>query len=181
MRDDEKTTPPSATAGESLAACTMACTTLPPLDKSKYPAQRKKHDSGLKKAFPNLGNEYEVLAPETMDYNCIAHTLGKDKKWVAPETVPAKNPLTEMDKKYATQSYKRSSSMDFSYTSSKKKVVVYAIKNPDGSIKKVTHGAIQDKHGTWESKLGGGPLIRHKTPDALNGTVYGEPVAVYEK
>lgn len=167
------------TCGGTTTTCSLS---PPPMDKKKYPAQRKKYDSVLKKSFPkNLGDEYEVLAPETRDYNCIAHTLGKDKKWVDPETGPAKNPLTEMDKKYATQGYKRSSSMDFSYTSSKKKVVVYAIKNPDGSIKNVTHGAIQDKHGTWESKLGGGPLIRHKTPNALNGPVYGEPVAVYEK
>ncbi|MCP4349982.1 MAG: hypothetical protein GY795_31260 [Desulfobacterales bacterium] len=153
----------------------------PIMDKSKYPDQIKKYKSILDNAFPKINDEYEVLSPETGDYNCIAHTLGKKNEWVNPKTGSKADPLSEMDKIYAEQGYKRSSSMDFSHKTGKQKVTVYAIKNPDGSIKNITHGAIQDNYGTWESKLGGGPLIRHKTPNALNGPVYGEPVAVYEK
>jgi len=44
----------------------MASTILRPLNKSKYPEQRIKYD--YKKFFPNLGDEYEVLAPNTGDY-----------------------------------------------------------------------------------------------------------------
>ncbi|MDM8552153.1 hypothetical protein QUF72_18860 [Desulfobacterales bacterium HSG2] len=98
-----------------------------------------------------------------------------------PRTGPESDSLAEMDKAYAEQGYKSSSAMDFSHEPGKQKVVVYATKNPDGSIRKVTHGAIQDSYGTWESKLGGGPLIRHETPDALKGPAYGEPVGVCEK
>jgi type VI secretion system secreted protein VgrG len=157
----------------------MASTILRPLNKSKYPEQRIKYD--YKKFFPNLGDEYEVLAPNTGDYNCIAHTLGKNNVWVNPITGTKSVPFAEMDKIYTTIGYKRLSLMDFSYKLGIPKIVVYAIKNPDGSIKEITHGAIQDNCGTWESKLGPWPLIRHLTPDALNSSLYGKPVAVYEK
>jgi len=168
------------TCGGTTTACSSSSErSHPPLDKSKYPEQRTKYD--YKKFFPNLGDEYEVLAPGTGDYNCIAHTLGKNNDWVNPVTGSKSDRLAEMDKLYAAQGYKRSSSMDFSYKPGTQKIVVYATKNPDGSIKEITHGAIQDHHGTWESKLGPWPLIRHLTPDALNGSLYGEPVAVYEK
>ncbi len=178
-----KVEPPKA-GSKKVGKATASCPPkkkIPPMDKTKYPSQRKKYNSKLYKAFPTLKDNYEVLSPETGNYNCIAHTLGKNGEWVNPKTGTKADPLAEMDKMYAKQGYKRASSMDFNYEPGKQKVVVYAKKNPDGSIREVTHGAIQDRHGTWESKLGGGPLIRHETPDALNGPVYGEPVGVYKK
>jgi hypothetical protein len=45
-----------------------------------------------------------------------------------------------------------------------------------------THAARQAPNGTWTSKLGRAPLIRHLTPEAVNCTGadgYGRPVAVY--
>jgi hypothetical protein len=33
--------------------------------------------------------------------------------------------------------------------------------------------------GTWTSKLGKMAVIRHATPDSLDGPDYGQPVAVY--
>ena len=152
-----------------------------PFDKSKFSEERKKYEQEIKQGFPNLGDNYEILAPATRDYNCIAHTLGVSDEWVNPETGNKENPLSEMDKKYAKKGYKRTSIMDTSYDPTKNKVVVYATKNFDGSIKEITHGAIQDGKGTFESKLGSLPLIRHSTPEALNGDVYGEPVATYTK
>ncbi|MBX3438079.1 MAG: hypothetical protein KF861_11355 [Planctomycetaceae bacterium] len=86
-----------------------------------------------------------------------------------------------MDKIYASKGFKRSPNMNYAPEAGKEKVVVYATKKPDGSIDTVTHGAIQDSQGTWESKLGQGPKIRHRSPDSISGPVYGEPVAVYEK
>jgi type VI secretion system secreted protein VgrG len=151
------------------------------MDKSKSPDQRAILDGARKTAFPNLGDNYEIEGPATENYNCIAHTLGDHGNWVNPETGPPGNPLSEMDKKYEALGYKRSPGMDTSLEPGKEKVVVYATKNPDGSIKDVTHGAIQRPDGTYSSKLGAAPQIRHQTPEALNGPVYGEPVAVYEK
>ena len=49
------------------------------------------------------------------------------------------------------------------------------------AIVEVTHGALQDRDGTWTSKLGQLALIRHRTPAALNGPTYGQPVAVYAR
>ncbi|MDC0740691.1 type VI secretion system Vgr family protein [Polyangium mundeleinium] len=154
----------------------------PPMDQSKFPEERQfMKDLGVATIFSNLGDNFEVLGPHTRDYNCIAHTLGDHNQWVDPITGPASNPLQGMDGIYGAQGYTRSSDMNFDLEPGKQKIVVYATKNPDGSIADVTHGAIQDEHGTWTSKLGGWPLIRHETPGALNGADYGEPVAVYEK
>lgn len=151
------------------------------LDKSKYPEQRTAYAGSLKSAFPMLGDNFEVLGPATPDYNCIAHTLGKHEEWVNPVTGPSGDELKGMDAMYKQQGYKRLPSKDYSYVPGKQKIVVYATMNPDGTIKAVTHGAIQDNTGAWTSKLGQLPLIRHETPDALDGDIYGEPVAVYEK
>lgn len=154
--------------------------TPPPLDQSRYPEQRKQSQKVLDQAFPNLGENYEVLAPATSDYNCIAHTLSKNSEWVNPQ-MGSSNPFSEMDRIYGTQGYSRDSTMNFSYESGVQKVAVYGKLNSNGSIQKITHGAIQDRYGTWESKLGMGPLIRHETPEVLTGPAYGEPVAVYRK
>ncbi|AGP42298.1 hypothetical protein SCE1572_52050 [Sorangium cellulosum So0157-2] len=154
----------------------------PPMDKSKLPEERQAmEDNGLHDHFPKLGDNYEVLGPQDENYNCIAHTLGKNDTWVNPVTGPATNPLQGMDAIYGAQGYTRSPGMDFSLKPGTQKVVVYATKRADGTIDEITHGAIQDEHGTWTSKLGQWPLIRHESPDSLNGPAYGEPVAVYEK
>jgi len=57
--------------------------------------------------------------------------------------------------------------------------VVYALRRRDGSIKEVTHAALQLRDGTWTSKLGKLALIRHRTPQDLDGPSYGVPIAVY--
>lgn len=82
---------------------------------------------------------------------------------------------------YGKEGYKRVDSADYKVEIGKTKIVVYATHHDGGMIKKVTHGAIQYPDGTRSSKLGEGPQIRHTTPDALNGPIYGKPVAVYVK
>ncbi|KYF94249.1 type IV secretion protein Rhs [Sorangium cellulosum] len=154
----------------------------PPMYKSKLPEERKfMEDNGVHDHFPKLGDNYEVLAPQDENYNCIAHTLGMSDSWVNPVTGPAADRLQGMDSIYGTQGYIRSSDMDFSLKPGTQKIVVYGTKNADGTIAEITHGAIQDEHGTWTSKLGQWPLIRHESPESLSGPAYGVPVAVYEK
>jgi uncharacterized Zn-binding protein involved in type VI secretion len=152
-----------------------------PMDKSKFPAERTRLDAISATSFPNLGDNYEVEGPSTPQYNCIAHTLDDHDHWVNPETGDPSSPLSEMDAKYADLGYSRSPSMDASLEPGVEKVAVYATTNPDGSINTVTHGAIQNEDGTWSSKLGRMAQIRHETPDALDGPVYGEPVAIYTR
>jgi type VI secretion system secreted protein VgrG len=151
------------------------------LDTSKFPDQRTEYGSTLKSAFPNLGDNYEILGPASPDYNCIGHTLGLDDQWVNPVTGPPGDELSGMDEIYAQQGYQRLPTLDYSDVPGTQKVVVYATMNPDGTINQVTHGAIQDDTGAWTSKLGQLPLIRHASPDDLDGPSYGQPVAVYAK
>jgi hypothetical protein len=72
--------------------------------------------------------------------------------------------------------------MDYSLAPGWQKVVVYAkLRAADSQITEVTHAALQMADGSWTSKLGGSALIRHWSPQVLNGALYGEPVAVYAR
>jgi len=138
--------------------------------------------------FPSLGSNFEVIGALTSfgpmpgrtlgHYNCIAWTLGITSMWVNPVTSGGFNVLAGMDQLYASRGYTRISGSNFSLESGLQKITVYAKRDALGHIE-VTHGALQQADGTWTSKLGGSPLIRHATPQALNGQTYGVPVAVY--
>jgi hypothetical protein len=136
--------------------------------------------AGWKKDFPNLGR-YEVLASATPKgkkkilYNCIAHTLRTYDKWVWPGAS-----ISDFDKLYGAHGYKRISKLDYRFDARVDRIVLYAKKNKDGRIE-CTHGCRQLADGTWTSKLGQGPLIRHTTPGAVSGPSYGKPIAVYVK
>jgi hypothetical protein len=144
-------------------------------------------------AYPDLGSRFEVLSPSTgrpndsndFDYigfyNCIAWTLGEVNRWVDPLTGSAKNRLARMDAIYAKEGYRRQTSLDFDVKKETQKVVVYALRNHDGAITKVTHAALQNPDGSWSSKLGALALIRHWQPDDIAGPLYGTPVAVYTR
>jgi hypothetical protein len=132
-----------------------------------------------KGAFPRLGVKFKVLAPHTATYNCIAHSLGLNDRWVNPMTGPANAPLAKMDELYAALGYQRQEGLNTILEAGKQKVVVYATLNTDGTIDNVTHAAIQQRDGTWTSKLGQLALIQHPTLESLRGPVYGTPVAVY--
>ena len=85
-----------------------------------------------------------------------------------------------MDRMYKAKGYTRVKGLDFRLVRGLKKVVVYA-HVAGGRIREVTHAAVQEADGTWTSKLGQLPLIRHSNPQALSGPSYGQPVAVYVK
>jgi hypothetical protein len=155
------------------------------LDTSRYQAERAQVSG-----FPGLaGGRFEVLSASTphpstdggiLDgtYNCIAWSLGEVNHWVSPVTSSGSNPLAGMDKLYAAKGYWRVSGLDYRLVSGYQKVVVYAHVS-NGRITDVTHAALQMDDGTWTSKLGGEPLVRHLCPDDLDGSAYGQPVAVY--
>jgi type VI secretion system secreted protein VgrG len=148
------------------------------LDTSKDPYARQMV-LRVASGFPNLGPSFEVLDGTTgKRYNCIAHSLGIHTRWVNPKTGPAGNPLLYMDQMYRARGYTRVRGLDFRQVAGVRKVVVYATLS-DGRIREVTHAAIQEADGTWTSKLGQLPLIRHLSPLAVAGGTYGQPVAVY--
>ena len=133
------------------------------------------------KSFPNLGEDFEVVDPiRGMKYNCIAHSLGIHSHWVNPKTGPAERPYLHMDSMYTAKGYTRVNGLDFKLNTRMKKVALYA-KVSNGKVTEVTHAALQETDGSWSSKLGQLPLIRHTNPQALNGPTYGQPVAVYVK
>ena len=171
-----------------------------PMDTKQYPDQRK-IVNGWKESFPNLTDYYEVLEPGTPSpkltstiaglepdkygrtaspppgtYNCIAHTGGIRNLWVNPyQTWDAWNCY------YNPLGYKRELHRFLATHVEEgiQKVAIYGIKR-DGNLE-FTHAAIQEKDGTWTSKLGSGPLIRHEKADSVCGPSYGEVVDLYTR
>jgi hypothetical protein len=147
-----------------------------PLNKKRYRSERKVLLSNKeRRSFPRLGANFEVLAPRTKVYNCIAWSIGVTNRWVWPGPT-----LSAFDQLYGMYGYKRLPTKDYHVEPGVQKIVLYARVFKNGRIK-CTHGARQLSDGTWTSKLGKLPLIRHKTPEALNGPSYGRPIAVYVK
>ena len=133
-------------------------------------------------SLPNLGKNYEILGSATPRYNCIAWVLGHQDRWVWPgEQLPG------FDRLFGQYGYRNSGGLnnrggntrlDFSRQPGMEKIVLYAKHLPDGSWA-ATHSARQLADGTWSSKLGQAQLIRHNSPQDVEGGVYGVPVAVY--
>lgn len=129
--------------------------------------------------FPRLMSNFEVVGAPTRVYNCIAHSLGLKDRWVNPITSAGANKLAGMDQLYAKQGYRRISGLNFNLQAGYQKVVVYATRYANGTIKEVTHAAIQTRDGAYTSKLGQNALIKHVSPNDIGGGLYGEAVAVY--
>lgn len=128
--------------------------------------------------FPYLGN-YQTLAGSSSTYNCISYTLGDYNTWISQQMGPPKRPLAWMDNLYAGAGFKRLPGMDVSLIPGEKKVVLYGYTNKNGTVTNILHGELQDKDGTWSSKLGDGPLIKYSGFNALSSPAYGHPICVY--
>ena len=145
-----------------------------PLDLNRSTDQRKLIDNDKKKkSFPRLGRNFEVRGSSTKTYNCIAWSLGIKDRWVWPGGT-----VNDFDRLYGEKGYKRVQKLDYRRQENVDKIVLYAKKGKDGKIE-ATHAARQLSDGSWSSKLGQLPLIRHLSPNDLNGPSYGTPVAVY--
>jgi type VI secretion system secreted protein VgrG len=143
-------------------------------DLSKFPTQRREIDGMRSEGFPNLGKNYEVLKPGTSTYNCIAWSLGITDEWIWPGTS-----VQTFDKLNAKHGFKPLSKLDYKAVPGVEKIVLYG-KTVNGRLV-ATHQARQMPDGTWTSKLGKMAVIRHATPDSLDGPDYGKPVAVYAR
>ncbi len=127
----------------------------------------------LRKTFPHLGRDYELLSPATKNYNCIAWWIGVTNKWVWPG-----EKVADFDRLYGTNGYQRIGVLDYSRKAGLDKIVLYGKRKGDGAWA-ATHGARQLADGSWSSKLGALPLIRHLEPGDVDGDCYGIPIAVY--
>jgi len=141
-------------------------------DASPFKGEHDAIERIREKSFPKLESSYAVIGHATKDYNCIAWSLGVTTKWVWPGT--ATDDFDKLDGQYG---FRRMTKLDFSVQKGVEKIVLYG-KKVDGKMT-MTHQARQMKDGTWTSKLGEMGLIRHASPDSLDGPDYGYPVAVY--
>jgi len=152
----------------------------PVLAKTSFRETPNGERSAITGSFPNLG-AFAILEPGiSTRYNCIAHSLGIHSRWVNPRTGPASNPFSYMDRLYAVRGYRRLPRVDFRLQAGVQKLALYATVD-NGRIREITHAAVQERDGTWTSKLGKLPLIRHRIPQDLNGSSYGRPVATYTR
>jgi type VI secretion system secreted protein VgrG len=143
-------------------------------DTTKNAKARHEIDNLRAEGFPRLGNNYEVLRNGTSSYNCIAWSLGITNKWIWPGTS-----LPAFDKLNNDHGFHRISGLDYKVEAGVDKVVLYGKKKDGKTV--VTHQARQMSDGTWTSKMGKMAVIRHATPDSLDGPDYGRPIAVYTR
>jgi hypothetical protein len=149
-----------------------------PLDLTRNAGDRHYLESDdQKRSFPKLGKRFEVLAPATMTYNCISWSLGQNSSWLWPRSPGEPVALADFDGLYALYGFKRVTGLDFTRQKGIEKVVLFAY-SKDGKVE-ITHACRQLPDGSWSSKLGSLPLIRHLRPDDLAGPTYGSPWVIY--
>jgi hypothetical protein len=149
-----------------------------PLDLTRNSSDRHHLKSAdQRKSFPRLGDNFEVMAPATVTYNCICWSLGLNSSWVWPRGPGQPVTLADFDGLYSIYGYKRVAGLDFTRQEGVEKVVVFAVSR-EGRVE-VTHACRQLPDGTWSSKLGSLPLIRHLRPDDVAGPTYGSPYVLY--
>src|SRR4051812_48231981 len=147
-------------------------------DRSRFAEERSRNSP---RDYPFLGRDYEVLAPSTDRYNCVAFALGFRDRWINPQTGPARSPLLWADRTFGKQGYHRLPTLDMSLVPGEQKVALLGFTNRKGTVTAVKHATLQRLDGTWASKLGEDSLIRHPTPQSVAGPSYGKPIAIYER
>jgi hypothetical protein len=132
----------------------------------------------LEKLFPALaGDGYAISSPETSAYNCIAWALGEYHRWWEPGVywpIHAGDDLAALVSLFAHLGFVpgENEALEPGY----EKVALYA-----DEFDEWTHAARQLPDGWWTSKLGQGVDIRHRSPHALAGKVYGQLLAIMKR
>jgi hypothetical protein len=108
----------------------------------------------------------------TNEYNCIGYSVGAYTNIEPPTS-------TQVDSFYAHYGFSPLANTGLGLQPGYQKVVVYGIVSYGYLI--ITHADLQQPDGTWVSKLGKGPLVRHGCPFDLRvfEQWYGRPVKVY--
>jgi len=149
-----------------------------PLDLTRNASDRHHLKSGdQKRSFPRLGDRFEVMGPATQTYNCICWSLGNNDAWVWPRGPGEPVTLADFDGLYSIYGFKRVTGLDFGRQKGVEKVVLFAASR-ENKIE-ITHACRQMPDGSWSSKVGSLPLIRHLRPDDLAGPTYGSPWVIY--
>ena len=125
--------------------------------------------------FPKLVAEgFEIVAPRSSQYNCIAFAAGDTGEWwyfQQPDYWPAhatrSNNIASLVEVFAGLGFEPC--CDSGVEPGFEKVALYEQQDA------WTHAALQTPHGTWLSKMGQGPVIEHRSPESLAGGPYGNP------
>ena len=126
-------------------------------------------------AFPKLAcEEFELIAPDSDQYNCIAYAAGEtgrswwpnvDSYW--PAWATSTNSIESLKEAFAGLGYEQCDDSDAE--AGYQKIALYEARGV------MTHIALQMPNRRWRSKLGRGPVIEHHSPESLSGENYGNP------
>lgn len=125
-----------------------------------------------------LSAEYEITSDASRRYNCIAWAVGDTQHWwdslpvsgyYWPPGAPSADTLAGWLRVFELHQYRACDTGD--HEPGYEKVAVYV--DPQGFP---SHVARQLESGEWTSKLGPDEDIRHVTPAALEGEIYGQVV-----
>ena len=149
------------------------------LDIVKHGGERDHFQTVSERAnFPRLGHDYEVLGEASDAYNCISWSLSLTDRWLWPVRPGLPITFGDFDDLYSKHGFRRLPELNFSKVAGHDKIVLYAKVTPE-NILEPTHAARQQEDGSWTSKVGKLPLIRHLRPGDLEGAMYGSPFVVY--
>lgn len=121
--------------------------------------------------FPRLRDTgYEQASPVDFNQNCFGYVLHRHEWWEAGEgncwpRGIADDSVTGWMRVLEQHGF--ATAANGSLQSGVEKIALYARDDEP------QHVARQASDGTWESKLGWGWDIKHKTPDCLEGDAYG--------
>lgn len=138
----------------------------------------KRLPKATEQLFPNL-TDYTVTSPRDAAYNCVAFAAGDTARKWDPGMLPApgyywppralqndNDDLDALKRAFEAIGYEECATSDLEVGF--QKIALYAIEEDDW-----LHAAIQETNGEWSSKLGSGYDIRHKTPQCVEGPLYG--------
>ncbi len=135
----------------------------------------------LESRFPNLGTSgYSIESPQTINYNCIAWTVGDTTRCWWPDNVyfwpsPPPREVTVDTLVNMFERFGYSVCGDAEYEDGFEKIAIYADPNEEP-----THAARQLPSGRWTSKLGRFVDIEH-TIDGLDGSAYGSVAVIMRR
>ena len=127
----------------------------------------------LNVSFPNLRNEgFIVVDPPSDTYNCIAYAAGDTSRWwdytpgrYWPPYATRSEQTESLQEVFAGLGFEECE--DSSVESGYQKIALYQDRGA------WEHASAQMPNGAWRSKMGKGPVIEHRSPDSLDGGMYG--------
>lgn len=130
----------------------------------------------LEAQFPGLhGTRYDVVSPQTPNYNCIAWAASEDHRWWWPDAfgiyfwpqgIPRASTVEAFVAAFVALGYELCANAN--HEDGFEKAAIFA--GADGSV---THMSRERPDGTWTSKLGTSYDIIHMTVTDVEGVRYG--------